>query len=548
MKIAIGFSWAAGSGVNTSWMLLWELLSKKWYTVLGDKEYASIIKGDNNDFFLYISDKDPAKDGAGYFITQKIDHFFAFDDYSITKNETIYKLKKKYNVSKQNTKYKNVFCFGAALKLLWIAIEEGKAWLEKSFQGEVLMVNIECLTQGYAYIKESVENLSANVGPEKAFMFGNEVLAQGAMESGMDFYAAYPMTPASSLIDVITPDKRVTFFQWEDEIAVSMTMLGAKFAGKRAMCGTSGWGFALMTESISFSNQAELGGVYVLAQRDGPSTGTPTFTGQGDLNYALNASFGDTFPIVVAPSTYQDGYAMIWKSLNRSDQYQHPVIVMSDKQYSEWYLSVDKNTLKAEPINRGKLLHQGDANYQRYQITEDGVSPVMLPWTENGEFIATSYEHKESGAITEEPHEKKAMMDKRFRKLDTFVKQEFNENFYGYDIINPEAKIFFVTWGFNRYVLEDYIKTKNGKCETGNEKYWLIVIKVFQPFDMRLKTFLEEHAKQIKKMIFVEMNFSGQMQELVSNKCLLNDKKRVKKISNIRKYTLYPIFLEEIKA
>jgi 2-oxoglutarate ferredoxin oxidoreductase subunit alpha len=75
------------------------------------------------------------------------------------------------------------------------------------------MVNIECLTQGYAYIKESVENLSANVGPEKAFMFGNEVLAQGAMESGMDFYAAYPMTPASSLIDVITPDKRVTFFQ-----------------------------------------------------------------------------------------------------------------------------------------------------------------------------------------------------------------------------------------------------------------------------------------------------------------------------------------------
>ena len=111
------------------------------------------------------------------------------------------------------------------------------------------------------------------------------------MESGLDFYSAYPMTPASSLIDVITPDHRVTFFQGEDEIAVSMAMLGAKYAGKRAMCGTSGGGFALMTESIAFSNQAEIGGVYVLAQRDGPSTGTPTFTGQGDIAYALNASF-----------------------------------------------------------------------------------------------------------------------------------------------------------------------------------------------------------------------------------------------------------------
>jgi len=128
--------------------------------------------------------------------------------------------------------------------------------------------------------------------------------------------------------------------------------------------------------------------------------------------------------------------------------------------------------------------------------------------------------------------------------MDTFVQKEFTENFYGYDIVNPGAKIFFVTRGFNRYVLEDYIKAKNEK----EVKYGLIVIKVVQPFDMRLKTFLEDHAKQIKKLVFVEMNYSGQMQELVTNKCLLNDKRRVKKISNIRKYTLYPIFLEEIKA
>ena len=90
-------------------------------------------------------------------------------------------------------------------------------------------------------------------------MYGNELFAKGAMESGLDFYAAYPMTPASSVIDEVVKNKEVIFFQGEDEIAVSMAMLGAKFAGKRAMCGTSGGGFALMSESLSFSNQAEIG-------------------------------------------------------------------------------------------------------------------------------------------------------------------------------------------------------------------------------------------------------------------------------------------------
>src|SRR5574344_245386 len=124
-----------------------------------------------------------------------------------------------------------------------------------------------------------------------------------------------------------------------------MAMLGAKFAGKRAACGTSGGGFALMTESISFSNQAEIGGVYILSQRDGPSTGTPTFTGQADLTFALNASFGDTKPIVFAPSTFEEAYTFAGKALNWSDQYQHPVIILLDKQLSESYLTINPEQL-----------------------------------------------------------------------------------------------------------------------------------------------------------------------------------------------------------
>lgn len=541
MNISIGFSWAAGTGVNTSGMLLGELLCSKGYTILGDKEYASIIKGDNNDFFLYISQDKP-------FITKKIDHFFPFDDYAITKNEKVYDLKKIHTLKKSDIKYKNVYFFGASLKLLGIPCEEGEKLLKKYFKDEILASNVECLRLWYGYFSASKYDLSKNIGPEKVFMFGNEIIGKWAIASWMDFYAAYPMTPASSLIEVITENKDVIFYQWEDEIACSIAMLGAKFAGKRAMTGTSGGGFALMTESISFSNIAELGWVYILSQRDGPSTGTPTYTGQSDINYALNASFGDTFPIVLAPSTYEDGYTLIGKALNRSDQYQHPVIVLIDKQYSESYLSVDKTKLIAEQINRGKLQTKGSEWYKRYEFIADWISPVTLPWTENGEFIATSYEHDEYGATSEDSVNKKLMNDKRFKKLETFVQQEFTKDFYGYDIINPDAKIFFVTFGMNRLVLEDYIKAKGtrDKAKGLPPKYWIIVIKVFQPLDMRLKEFLNTRVKQIKKLVFVEMNYSGQMQELVTNKCLLHDKKWNNKVTSIRKYTSYPIFSEDI--
>jgi Pyruvate/2-oxoacid:ferredoxin oxidoreductase gamma subunit len=148
MRISIGFSGAAGSGVNTSGMFLGQLLSQKGYYILGDKEYASIIKGDNNDFFLYVSDKD-------YFITQTIDYFFAFDDYSVTKNQKMYVLKEVYNIKDQAVKYKNTFCFGASLKLLGIALQEGIDMLAQSYSGDILDQNKECLQKGYEYIPES---------------------------------------------------------------------------------------------------------------------------------------------------------------------------------------------------------------------------------------------------------------------------------------------------------------------------------------------------------------------------------------------------------
>ena len=543
MQISIWFSGPAGSGVNTAGILLAELLAQKGYTVLGDKEYASIIKGDNNCFFLYISDEEQP------FIRRQIDYFLAYDPYAVSKNESIYDLKKVFMIKDEKCKYKNTFTLGAALKIFGISLEEGKSLLEqqfseKEFSPEVMNQNFLDLEAGYQYIIQNcgeacdIVNCSKAIWTPKQFMYGNELIAKGAIASGLDFYAAYPMTPASSIIDEVVKNPKVSFFQGEDEIAVSMAMLGAKFAGKRAMCGTSGGGFALMTESISFSNQAELGGVYVLAQRDGPSTGTPTFTGQGDVNYALHASFGDTNPIVLYPSTFEEAYSFAGKALNWSDQYQHPVILLSDKQLSESYLSIDPHKLLAEPIKRGKKADStAEDQFKRYEFSPDGISPYSVPWTEHTTFIATSYEHDEYGSTNEEPTMKGKMMEKRAQKLKTFVEQEFNSDFYGYEIINPNAETFYITMGINRYALEQHIK---GKADMG-----LIVIKSLSPFDPRLKTFLEEHAKKIKRLIFVEMNQSGILEDLVRKECELYGEWN-KKIEHFRKITLYPFFEEEI--
>lgn len=543
MQISIWFSGPAGSGVNTAGILLAELLAQKGYTVLGDKEYASIIKGDNNCFFLYISNEEQP------FIRRQIDYFLAYDPYAVSKNESIYDLKKVFMIKDEKCKYKNTFTLGAALKIFGISLEEGKSLLEqqfseKEFSPEVMNQNFLDLEAGYQYIIQNcgeacdIINCSKAIWTPKQFMYGNELIAKGAIASGLDFYAAYPMTPASSIIDEVVKNPKVSFFQGEDEIAVSMAMLGAKFAGKRAMCGTSGGGFALMTESISFSNQAELGGVYVLAQRDGPSTGTPTFTGQGDVNYALHASFGDTKPIVLYPSTFEEAYSFAGKALNWSDQYQHPVILLSDKQLSESYLSIDPHKLLVEPIKRGKKADStAEDQFKRYEFSPDGISPYSVPWTEHTTFIATSYEHDEYGSTNEEPTMKGKMMEKRAQKLKTFVEQEFNSDFYGYEIINPDAETFYITMGINRYALEQHIK---GKADMG-----LIVIKSLSPFDPRLKTFLEEHAKKIKRLIFVEMNQSGILEDLVRKECELYGEWN-KKIEHFRKITLYPFFEEEI--
>jgi len=548
MKFTVAFSGPAGSGVNTAWLIIWDYFSKLWYDVMWDKEYQSIIKWWNNTFINYIS-------SDWKFLSSNIDLFFAYDKLAISRNEKVYDLKKIIEIEKVDMV--NMVSVAIFFTLIWKNLDDINQIVKSYFWNkkipEIIQNRNEKALEKWYKLAQDLEKINLDIENlwKRELVDGNYVVAEWAVDAALSFYSAYPMTPASTLIKYITKHKNVEFFQWEDEIAVAMSMLGARFAGKRAMCGTSGWWFALMSETISMANQMEIWWVYVLSQRWGPSTWTPTFTEQGDLLYALNASFGDTQPIVVYPSTIQNAYDLTQKVLNWADIYQHPIIILLDKQFSESYFSVnlkrdtnsideniDKIRYNEENKESFKWLKDIEQNkFLRFKLTEDWISSYTYPWVKNWDFIATSYEHTESWSTTEDPEIKVQMTEKRHKKLDTFIKNEFNSNFRGFTVINEKAKKFFITMWMNRLVLEEYIKQ--------NPEYGIIIIEILQPLDEGLKNFIR--GREIEKLIFVELNFSGQLENYITWKLWLNCENWKTKIDRIRKYNNYPLFIEDIE-
>jgi len=537
MHFNIAFSWPAWSWINTAWELLAQILSKKWYHVRVDKEYASVIRWNNNTMFVNISDDDKP------YFSRKVQTFIALDKLAIQKNSEIFELEDIIDLSMVNSGRKNIFAFGIAIEFFNLSTNDAENILEeKWFLAKDREWNLKALGEWIEFGKNNwwiKSDLSNDVWNPLSMDFGNHLIANGAAKAWLEFYSAYPMTPASSIINGVLEHPEITFHQWEDEIAVSMMMLGASYAWKRAMCWTSGWWFALMVESLAFANQAEIWWVYVLSQRDWPSTWTPTFVAQWDLDIALNAWFGETKPIVLAPSSYEEAYEMIARALNWSDIYQHPVMFLVDKTLSECLMSIDLNKLRDPKINRGEIAKWWENDeYLRYKDTENWISPKAVPWTKNTLFIATSYEHTESWATNEDPKIKVQQMEKRARKMETFKKEELSD-WIAYEIINPNAKKFFVTRWINRYPIEKVISENND--------WWLIVMKVFQPFDESLRKFFKEKENQIEKLLFVELNHDGSCERYIRTECWLVTDEWDEKIDHLRKFSLYPFMVEEIE-
>jgi 2-oxoglutarate/2-oxoacid ferredoxin oxidoreductase subunit alpha len=341
----------------------------------------------------------------------------------------------------------------------------------------------------------------------RPFITGNEAIAMGAVAAGLKFYAAYPMTPASSILHWLVSHGTqlgVLTKQTEDELAAMNMVVGAGLAGVRAMCGTSGGGFALMTEAIGLAGILETPVVVINAQRGSPSTGLPTKTEQGDLNQVLGASQGDYPRIIIAPTSTPDAFYAAAEALNLAEEFQCPVIVVSDLLLSEHPETIEPAALTPDlPISRGKLLSEVPADYQRYALTADGISPRLLPGTPGTAFVAASDEHDEAGNVisdqfTNAPLRRK-MHEKRMRKMQGVLPKLAPPQLEG----PAEADVTLVGWGSTWGAIHEALALLHTHGISANH----LQIKYLVPFHVQQ---VGEILSRSRRIIIVENNISGQ--------------------------------------
>lgn len=548
MKLNTRITWPAWAWVNSTVDIISELYAELGYDLITDIEYESRIKWWVNFFDVNISDS------GEKFLTKYVDIVLTFNSESLQKqmhslkeNSTIIinskwinKLKEKglnfdnFNVLELEItdKYDNTYLLWIYAKYLNLDINIILEKIEKVFAKkwtDTVELNKNIVKNIFdTYEIKNKSNLTLKrIWESKETIYWNKSLTKWAIEWGLEFYSAYPMTPASTILSEVINDGRVKYFQAEDEIAVINSALWASFTWARAMSGTSWWWFALMSEALSFAVQAEFPITVVLSQRAGPSTGTPTYHEAWDINYALNPTFGDFDHVVMYPSSLEEAYTFWGLALNIADKYQSIVLVLMDKQSSEmvgtiWELNVPK-------IDRWVMLENPPIDYKRYELNETWISPRVKVGTKNGDFIATSYEHDEYGATSEDPIVKKEFTEKRWKKLENFFEKEW---YSWYEVVNPSAKKMLIVTSFTSYTAKEFVKN--------NSEFGLIIIKFLKPLDARLRKEIEWKDE----IIFIESNYSGQLENYISKEFGLKYIPNLK-ISNMRKYDLFPFYIED---
>jgi 2-oxoglutarate ferredoxin oxidoreductase subunit alpha len=376
---------------------------------------------------------------------------------------------------------------------------------------ELLQRNLSATSLGFTLAPERTAPNLPKAIPNKIVVSGNQAIVLGAIAAGCRFYAGYPITPASDILERMAnflPGFGGTVFQGEDEIASLGAVIGASYAGTKSMTATSGPGFSLMTEMIGMASMAELPVVIVDAQRGGPSTGLPTKTEQSDLNHALYAGHGDAPRIVLAPGNVEDCFYQTVRAFNLAERYQLPVLLLTDQslaQLTEGMPLPDLDGLTT--INRAKAEPAG-SNFLRYAITHDGVSPMSIPGEVNGEYVAESVEHDEDGRPSIRPDVHSEMEAKRFRKLEAAATELANDPLNAKELRDSQAKVGVIGWGSTQGAIHDAILRARKKS---TRVRWL-QCKLLNPLPKRqISTFL----KDLKTVLVPELNHTSQFAKLL---------------------------------
>ncbi len=384
----------------------------------------------------------------------------------------------------------------------------------------VIDSNVNSFLEGFDWTKKNIKKTDPHsfkgINPpklrEKLIINGNQLVAQAALDANLTFYAGYPITPATKIMEILSrelPKHGGILLQTEDEIAAIGAVIGAGFGGKRAMTATSGPGFALMTEFTGLSVMAEVPAVIICSQRGGPSTGIPTKTEQSDFNSAVLGGTGDCPRIVLAPTDTKSCYEATVLSLYFAEKYQTLVVLLLD-----FFLS---NSIRNIDIPQKPLPKYLDANiapdkedlkdYQRYKITENGISPRTIPGTKDGMFFSTGLEHDELGRPNYSDANHLKMTQKRYKKFNTVLLEAPAPEISAID--KDTFDIGVISWGSSAGAAHEAAMSAQKEGINASSFSSMMI----SPFPEKK---LIEFSDKCKKILIPELNFSGQFANFVT--------------------------------
>jgi 2-oxoglutarate/2-oxoacid ferredoxin oxidoreductase subunit alpha len=540
IDLSIGIGGAAGQGIATPGDILARIFVRRGLHLNAYNAYQSIIRGGHIFLTLRTSDQPVLSFG------DKLDVLIPLNQDTMNRHLRLMRAGSAvlYNSDKikpgtaaeavqlcafsvkelaPNIKgdlVQNTIALAAVLRLIGVEFRTLEEILTLQFKrkGEAVVAeNVGVARAGYDYAAAHFTPFPfslPNTGKRLGFFEGNQALAMGGAAAGVRFYCAYPMSPASGVLHWMARHARqlgIMVRQVEDELGVINMAIGAAHAGCRAMCATSGGGFALMSEALGSAAMMEIPVVCINVQRAGPATGVPTKTEQGDLWQVMGAGQGDYPRIIVTPTNIVDCFKTVPQLFNLVDRFQCPGIIMTDLLLSEGRSSVDPVELDFNvPIDRGEVIGLNGAappvngGYKRYRINESGISPRALPGTPDYAHVVATDEHDEDGVLISDeftdPHKRQAMHEKRMRKMDAILPLLEPPQLFG----PADAAVTLVGWGSTEGVIREAVQKLAG--EEGIVANHL-QIKWLVPLHAEIITGL---LAKSKKLIIVENNYSGQ--------------------------------------
>ncbi len=446
---------------------------------------------------------------------------------------------------------KNIVALATLIGVLDIPTNIARDLIAKQFKrkgDEVVATNLKAFDAGLAIMngdaRLSAMKLARPASGAKAagrvVLSGNQSLSMGAIAGGCRYVAGYPITPATQVLEFMMkhlPAFGGSVIQAEDEIAAIASCLGASYAGARAMTATSGPGLCLMSELIGMASMSEIPVVVVDVMRSGPGTGMPTKTEQADLMYAIHGSAGEAPRIVLAATSIEDCFQQAVRAFNLAERYQMPVILLSDQSMGYRTKTMDTPELGAIRLE-GRVNPTADAiaEYARFEDTASGVSPMSVPGTPGGMFVATGLEHDEHGLATYTPENRERMTAKRFRKMET-LERELGSNGDGIFDDGGGAKVGVIGWGSTEGTIREAIERLGGNG--GRVAHFHP--KVLNPLPVET---VQRFLSPLKKVIVLEENHTAQLAQHVRARVPLNGTE----IVTVNQCTGLPFTADEVVA